>query len=59
MDQKQILIDCGKVMAVHLGAVGVNLSDANEWLKFGSLAIAIGYGIWKWRVDYLKNKANR
>lgn len=36
----------------------VTLSGLNEWLKFLSIMVAIGYGVWKWRTDYVLNKKN-
>lgn len=56
MTHKEIFIDILKVFGIHIGAVVITLSNVEIALKIISLGVAIGYGVWKWRVDYLKNK---
>lgn len=56
MTRQEIVEDIAKVVGVHLGAVAVSFTNVERSLKLLSLLVAIGYGLWKWRVDYLKNK---
>ena len=51
-----IITDILKVFGVHSIAMMITFSDVEFVLKITSLIIAITYGIWKFRVDYLKNK---
>ena len=44
------------VIAAHVGAVMITLTAANDWLKFGSLLLAMGYTVWRWQNDYKKEK---
>lgn len=56
MTKNEIAIDVLKVFGVHTGAVIITFSNVEGFFKLLSLGVAIGYGIWKWRVDYIKNK---
>jgi hypothetical protein len=56
MTKHEILSDIAKVFGVHICAITITFSNVEGFLKIASLALAIGYGVWKWRVDYLKNK---
>lgn len=47
-----------KVWGVHLFAITVTAASFEMGLKYVSLGLAICYTIWKWRVEYLKNKKN-
>lgn len=59
MTKQELLTDFSKVMGAHLCAIGINFTDVDTWLKRASLIVALGYGIWKWRVDYVKNKKSK
>ena len=48
--------DVLNVILAHLGAIAITLSDVETALKFISLITAIGYTLWKWRVEWVKNK---
>lgn len=54
--QQESTSDIIKVFIVHLAAIGITMSGVEWFLKMVSLGLAIGYGVWKWRIDYLKNK---
>jgi len=56
MTKHEVLVDILKVFGVHICAIGITFSNVEGVLKLASLSLAIGYGIWKWRTDYLKNK---
>lgn len=49
-------LDSLKVMAAAGGATGISLTDAELILKCASWSVAIGYALWKWRADVLKNR---
>ena len=48
--------DVLSVIAAHLIAMGVTLTQAEQWLKIVSLLLAISYGVWKWQHEYRKSK---
>ena len=48
--------DVTSVILAHLAAIGVTLTQAEQWLKIVSLLLAIGYGAWKWQHEYKKAK---
>lgn len=50
-------IDILKVFGAHVFAMIVSFSDVEGTLKIASLLLAIGYGVWKWRTDYVKHKS--
>lgn len=56
MTHKEIIIDILKVFGIHACAITITFSDVADTLKIISLLLAISYGAWKWRVDYVKNK---
>lgn len=48
-----------KVLIVNSSIVAVtSLTDIETILKIVAVLIGIGYGIWKWKVDYKKEKKN-
>lgn len=59
MTKQEIFIDVLKVFGIHAGAIVITLSNVETLLKIISLGIAIGYGAWKWRADYVKNKKGK
>lgn len=59
MSHKEIFIDISKVFGVHICAIGITFSNIEQPLKDLSICIAIGYGLWKWRIDYLKTKSDQ
>lgn len=50
MDKNTIEIGFAQVMAI-----GLSLSDVEQWLRILSLCLAISFGIYKW-VEKLRNK---
>lgn len=56
MTDKEITTDIIKVFGAHICAITISFTNVENTLKVISLLIAIFYGAWKWRVDYLKNK---
>ena len=48
--------DILSVLVAHLMAIGVTLTDVEQWLKIASLVLAIGYGAWKWQHEFRKAK---
>ena len=48
--------DVISVIVAHLVAMGVTLTGVEVGLKILSLAVASGYGIWKWQHEFRKAK---
>lgn len=59
MTKHELILDIAKVFGVHICAITITFSNVEGALKIASLTLAIGYGIWKWRVDYVKNKKSK
>lgn len=55
-DKIDLLTDIAKVFGFHVFAITISLSTVEWTLKIVSLLAAIGYTLWKWRSDYLKDK---
>ena len=49
--------DVGKVLAVHLSAVGLTLTHLELGLKILGLGLSAGYIAWKWYAEY--NEKNK
>ena len=48
-----------QVVVVHVFAVALTFTSVDSWLKTSGLIVALGFGIWKWRVEYLREKRLR
>jgi type IV secretory pathway TrbL component len=48
-----------QVVIVHVFAVALTFTNLDSWLKTGGLAVALGFGIWKWRVEYKREQRLR
>lgn len=55
-DKIDTILDITKVFGVHFCAISITFSDVEGSLKIASLILAIAYGVWKWRTEYLKHK---
>jgi len=40
-------------------AIGISFANVESALKVASLLIAIGYGLWRWIVEWKKERKNK
>ena len=52
----QKVIDYIDVPVLHILAIGITFTTAENVLKISSLVLAIGYTAWKWRCEYKKSR---
>lgn len=48
--------DSLEVVGAHVAAIAVTYTDVEHCLKITSLLVAIGYALYKWYIDYKRNK---
>lgn len=51
--------DLVKVLLINIAGIGFSFTGVESALKIIALVATIGYTIWKWRKDYLKDKAKK
>jgi len=51
--------DLIKVLLINIAGLGITFTGIEIFLKVLTLVLTIGYTIWKWRKDYLKDKAKK
>ena len=51
--------DLIKVLLINIAGIGFSFTGVEYALKVLALVLTIGYTIWKWRKDYLKDKAKK
>ena len=51
--------DLVKVLLINIAGIGFSFTGIEIFLKVLALVLTIGYTIWKWRKDYLKDKAKK
>jgi len=49
--------DLIKVLLINFAGLGITFTGIEIFLKVLTLVLTISYTIWKWRKDYLKDKA--
>jgi len=51
--------DLIKVLLINFAGLGITFTGIEIFLKVLTLVLTISYTIWKWRKDYLKDKAKK
>lgn len=46
----------GDVFLVNIGAITINMSNVEFSMKIISFTIGVGYAVWRWVIEYKKNK---
>jgi len=49
--------DLIKVLLINFAGLGITFTGIEIFLKVLTLVLTISYTLWKWRKDYLKDKA--
>ena len=49
--------DLVKVLLINIAGLGITFTGIEIFLKVLTLVLTISYTLWKWRKDYLKDKA--
>ena len=47
------------VFLIHFFAIAITLTDVEVLLKIAGLIVALAFGVWQWRVAYLREKKQR